>query len=76
MAEQKQYSSWGAFLRLWLVMFFSYFTIKFLFNLILQGWVDLRITAFKELLVLPLGQTIVFWLVTRGWRRKADHQTS
>jgi hypothetical protein len=69
MPAAKQYSSWGAFLRLWVVMLFSYLTIKFLFNLFVLGWIDLRRAAFQELLFLPLGQSVVFWMVTRRSRK-------
>ena len=68
MADQSTNSRWGAFLRLWVVMAFSFVSVKILFNLIVLGWVDLRPTAFKELLVLPLGQSLVFWIVTRRSR--------
>lgn len=68
MGDQTNYSGWRAFLRLWLVMAFSFLLIKLLFNFVVLGWVDLRSTAFKELLVLPLGQSIVFWVITRRRR--------
>ncbi|MBI4516406.1 MAG: hypothetical protein HY699_11395 [Deltaproteobacteria bacterium] len=62
-------SALPAFLRLWFVLFFSYLLIKFVFNLIVLDWIDLRRAALQELLVLPLGQSVVFWLIT--WRRRA-----
>jgi hypothetical protein len=62
-------SGWAAFLRLWFVLFFSYLLLKFLFNLVVLGWVDLRASAFQELLVLPSGQSVVFWFITRRQRR-------
>lgn len=68
--REESTSPWAAFLRLWLVLLFSYFTIKFLFNLAVLGWIDLRPVAFKELLVLPLGQSVVFWTVTRARRTR------
>ena len=46
-------------------MIFSYFLVKFIFNLVVFGWIDLRNIAFLELALLPLGQSILFWLVTR-----------
>lgn len=58
--------SWGKFLRLWFVLVFSYFTLKFAFNIAFAGYIDLRPVAFWEALVLPFGQTIVLWLITRG----------
>jgi hypothetical protein len=63
-------SRW-AFLRLWFVLFFSYFGVKFIFNLGLMGYIDLRPVAFSELVLVPLGQSVVFWLVTRRSRRGA-----
>jgi hypothetical protein len=57
------------FLRLWLLVFLSYSALKFIFNLLVMGWIDLRWTALLELLCLPLGQTLVFWVVTRRVRR-------
>ena len=69
--EKRMIASVAVFLRLWFVLFFSYLTIKCLFNLIVLGWVDIRLAAFQELLILPLGQSLVFWLVTRR-RRRAD----
>jgi hypothetical protein len=58
--------SWKAFLRLWFVLFLSYSTLKFTFNVVVAGFIDLRPVAFWELLALPFGQAIVFWLITRG----------
>ncbi len=57
------------FLRLWFLVFLSYAIIKFVFNLVVMGWIDLRWTALLELLCLPFGQTVVFWFVTRRVRR-------
>jgi UPF0716 family protein affecting phage T7 exclusion len=57
------------FLRLWLLVFLSYVTIKFVFNLIVMGWIDLRWTTLLEMVSLPLGQAVVFWVVTRRVRR-------
>jgi hypothetical protein len=56
------------FIRLWLAVFFSYVLIKFLFNLAVFGWIDLRDVALLELVVLPLGQAVVFWFITRRVR--------
>ena len=64
-------SSWAAFLRLWFVLFFSYAGVRLLFNMAVLGWIDLRPVAFLDLLVLPLGQSIVFWIVTRQRRARA-----
>lgn len=58
-----------AFLRLWFVLSFAFVLTKLLFNLVVLGWIDLRPTAFLEWLLLPLGQSIVFWAITRRSRR-------
>lgn len=57
------------FLRLWLLMTFSYVTLTLLFDLLGPGYVDLREWSLLRLAVVPLGQALVFWLVTR--RRSA-----
>lgn len=53
------------FLRLWLMLFFSYGLLKFLFNLSVLGWIDLRRAALLELALMPLGQAVILWLITR-----------
>jgi hypothetical protein len=58
------------FLRLWIVLVFSYALVKFVFNLYVMGWIDLRWEAFLELVFVPLGQSIVFWFVSRLARRR------
>jgi hypothetical protein len=58
--------SWSAFLRLWFVLLLSYSTLKFIFNVVVVGYIDLRPVAFWELLALPFGQAIVVRLITRG----------
>lgn len=68
-------SSWRRFLRLWFVLWFSYFILKFLFNLAIMGWIDLRPAAFLELVLLPFGQAVVFWAITRRARRSAADRT-
>lgn len=57
------------FLRLWLVMAFSYSIIKFVFDLAMFGWIDLRSVVLWQLALIPLGQSVVFWFVTRRVRR-------
>ena len=54
----------AAFLRLWFVLLFAYVLVRFLFNLIVLGYVDARWTQVPELLVVPLGQSIVFWFIS------------
>ena len=58
----------GRFLRLWMLLAFAYALIKFAFDLAVFGWIDLRGIAFLELAVIPLGQSAVFWVVTRRIR--------
>jgi hypothetical protein len=68
--------SYGAFLRLWLVMFFSYVLLKFAFNLGIMGWIDLRLTFLWEILLMPLGLAVTVWLVARGRAHSASGDTS
>ena len=70
--EKPSPSSWRSFLRLWFVLGFAYFLLKFLFNLGVMGWIDIRPVAFLELALVPLGQSVVLWLVTRRARRGAE----
>jgi hypothetical protein len=56
--------SWSALLRLWFLLAFSYVLLKQAFNLAIVGWIDLRRVALWEMLLLPLGQALVFWFVT------------
>ena len=70
--EKPSPSSRRSFLRLWFVLGFAYFLLKFLFNLGVMGWIDVRPTAFWELALVPLGQSVVLWMVTRRARRGAE----
>ncbi len=58
------------FLKLWFFMFFTYLTIKVIFDLNYFGWIDLRRATLVEVLCLPLGQAVAFWLITRVRRKK------
>jgi hypothetical protein len=69
--EKRSHSSWRSFLRLWFVLGFAYFMIKFVFNLGIMGWIDVRPVAFLELALVPLGQSVVFWTITRRARKGA-----
>ena len=69
--EKPAPSSWRRFLRLWFVLGFGYAAVKFLFNLCVMGWIDLRPVAFWELALVPLGQSVVLWAVTRRARKAA-----
>lgn len=61
----------GSFLRLWLVLFFAYSLVKFFFNLAFLGYIDLTRPTFLEIGFVPLGQSVVLWLVTRRRRDEA-----
>lgn len=63
------------FLKLWFFMLFTYLTIKVIFNLLYFGWIDLRRATLIEVLFLPLGQAVAFWLITRVRRKKAEPAT-
>ena len=64
-------SGLGSFLRLWLVLFFAYSLVKFFFNLAFLGYIDLTRPTFLEVGFVPLGQSLVLWLVTRRGRDDA-----
>lgn len=61
--------SWTALLRLWLVLFLSYTALKVVFNAAFLGWIDLRPAFFWEITAVPVGQSLIVWLVARGSRR-------
>ena len=56
----------GRFIRLWLVLFISYFCAKLAWNLLALGWIDLRPVALGETLVVPLAQAL-FISIVRGF---------
>jgi hypothetical protein len=62
----------AAFARLWAAMLFTYSTVKFVFNLVVLGYLDLTHAAALELVIVPLGQAVLFWLITRRTRRSSD----
>jgi hypothetical protein len=62
----------ASFLRLWLVLLFGYLGLRFALNLLLLGAIDLRRAFFIELLTIPLGQSVVFWVVTRRARSEQN----
>jgi hypothetical protein len=64
----KKNAPWKKFLLLWLFLLLSYLIIKIAFNLAVYGWIDLRKNAFLELLILPLGQSVLFWIIYRPGR--------
>ena len=63
-----QPASWGGFLRLWFLLFFSYVLLKLLFDLAMGGYVDLRSVALIGDVGVPFGQAVIFWIVTRRGR--------
>ena len=42
------------------------------YDLLLKGWLDLRPVALLDLLVVPLGQSLVVWSISRARRRPQD----
>jgi hypothetical protein len=56
-------------LRIWLFLFFTYLTMKVIFNVILFGLIDLRRASLLELLFLPAGQAVAYWALTRHKKR-------
>ena len=68
-AGEQQSRGLGALLRLWVVLTFSYALLKLLLDLIYPGYVDLRTSALYQLLLIPTGQALVYWIVARRSRR-------
>lgn len=58
-------SAWKRFLLLWLFMCLTFVAMKVLFNLWFHGWIDLRRVALLEVMILPLGQTLLLWFAYR-----------
>jgi hypothetical protein len=65
----KFFSSFTGFLKVWFFMFFTYLISKLLCNLVLFGWIDIRRSALLEILVVPIAQSIVFWLLVKTFRK-------
>jgi hypothetical protein len=66
------------FLKIWGFMLFTFLTLRILCNLYLFNYIDLRRLAILETLVVPLGQTVAFWLVVKAFRKpiiKLDRPT-
>jgi hypothetical protein len=66
---KRAFSVLAAFLRVWFFMFFTYLISKLLCNLVLFGWIDIRRNALLEVLVVPLAQSMAFWLLVKTFRR-------
>lgn len=62
-------SAVATFLRLWAVLLFAYALLRVAFNLVVFRWIDIRPVVLLDLAVIPLGQAMVFWFVTRRGRR-------
>lgn len=78
MLIKKALSMLVEFLKVWAFMFFTYLTLKILSNLILFNFIDLRRLAILETLVIPLGQSVAFWIVVKTCRKplmKPDQPT-
>jgi len=58
-------------LKIWVFMFISYLAILLAFNWAYFGWIDLRSATLIQILVMPTGQALAFWLLTRRSRRRA-----
>ena len=65
----KQQPRWKKFLVLWFFLFITFLAMKIVFNLLVYGWIDLRQGAILEVLVLPLGQSLLFWFAYRFGKR-------
>lgn len=63
----------AALLKLWFFFFVSYLLILTLFTYLYYGWIDLRNVALLQVVVVPMGQAILFWAIT--FRRRARDQT-
>jgi hypothetical protein len=59
------------FLKLWLLMLITYLMIVLAFDLVYNGWIDLRHDALARLIYLPIGQAAAFQLLTYPRRRKS-----
>lgn len=57
------------FLKVWFFMFFTFLIVKILCNFLVYGLIDLRRVAFLEVLLVPLGQSIAFWLIVKTFRK-------
>ena len=64
--------SFAQFLRVWFLLTFSYVFLKLAFDIVVSGWIDLRRASLLQLIVLPLGQSIVYWVVAHGATRGSD----
>ena len=66
--SQTSSRSFGTFVRLWVLLTFSYVLCRLIFDAAVWRLIDLRRGVLVETLALPLGQALVYWTVTA--RRK------
>ncbi len=57
--------AWRRFLALWLFMLLIFAAAKSAFTLVMYGWIDLRIPALLEALLMPSIQTVLLWFAFR-----------
>jgi hypothetical protein len=69
MVIRKAISLLVGFLKVWFFMFFTFLITKFLCNLVIYDVIDLRRVAILEVLLVPLGQSVVFWLLVKTLRK-------
>jgi hypothetical protein len=60
------------FFKIWIILVFSYVIFRFGYNLVFYGWLDFRLYALIELVALPTGQAVIFFLVTWPFAKKSS----
>ena len=65
----------GEFLRLWVILVFSYTGAKLLFDQVVMGYFDARPRSLAGLLLIPTMQALVFWIVSRRQRQARSDDT-
>ena len=68
-ASNQRAGGWGALLRLWIILAFSFAVLKLLIDLVYPGYIDLRSSALLQFVAIPTGQALVYWVVARRGRR-------
>jgi len=58
------------FLKIWFLLTASYIPLRIIYNLAFYGWLELRLFVAFEVILLPLGQAVVFWIITAPFARK------
>jgi hypothetical protein len=62
--------------KIWIFMLLSYLTIVLAFNWWFFGWIDLRSATLMQILIIPAGQALAFWFLTRPMRRSRSGSDS